>query len=235
MKNKVKLAIGGTVAIFGAGVGLAVAAFAQPPSQIVRTGPNVADWCASYVSNKVVYDWNQAECPSGTYPVSIVSMPQSFTLVINGVTEDCVLSATVSAGTETDSITCTGGALSPTPTASATGSATPTATPTVTVTATPTATPTASPTASSVAENAVVTASVSHDQMALAVPVPVGYKLSSIDSVSDVTGGFSAVFSSVITDPFNSVGDVGDATLTFTGTIPLSGDSLSIDYTVVQS
>jgi hypothetical protein len=117
----------------GFGISAAVAAPAQPPTQNIRTGPNVADWCAAYVSNRVVYDWNQAPCPAGTYPVSVVSAPTVFTLTINGVTDNCSLSSSAADG---DAIVCTG----PAPTPTATATATATATSTATVTASPTAT-----------------------------------------------------------------------------------------------
>jgi hypothetical protein len=116
------------------------------------------------------------------------------------------------------------------PPATATTTATATATATVTATATSTSTVTASPTATSVAENAVLTVgeALTNDQLAVSLPIPGGYMLSSVDSVADITGGFTAHFTTVITDPAT-----GKATLTFTGVIPIAGDQLSIDYTVV--
>lgn len=106
----------------------------------------------------------------------------------------------------------------------------PTATTTVTATATATSTVTASPTATSVAENATLTVAtaLTNDQLAVSLPIPGGYQLSSVDSVSDITGGFTAHFTTVITAPVT-----GKATLTFTGVIPIAGDMLSINYTVV--
>lgn len=105
-----------------------------------------------------------------------------------------------------------------------------TSTATVTATATSTATVTPSPTGTSIAENAVVTLedTLVNDQLDVSLPIPAGYKLSTIDSVNDITGGFVTHFTSVITAAVT-----GKATLTFTGVIPITGDMLSINYTVV--
>lgn len=98
------------VLILGAGAGVAGAAVAASPgipTQGVRTGADVANWCIHYGSNKLVYDWNQQACPAGTYPLSFVSMPQMFTLTFNGMTENCTLMPTLSAGVESDAVSCT--------------------------------------------------------------------------------------------------------------------------------
>ena len=111
--------VGGVaVAVLGGGVAYA-AAGSQPPTQTVRTGPDVADYCIVFGTNHIVYDWDQVQCPAGDYPLSFVSAPQAFSMALaagsigtgvpaTAATLDCTLHTAVTDGTETDTYACTG-------------------------------------------------------------------------------------------------------------------------------
>ena len=115
----------------GLGAGVAAASASHPaafPTQGVRAESNIADYCITYGTNQLTYDWNQAPCPSGTYPLSFVSAPRGttdanskLTLDITGTgpapagnglavgqhwTFGCALTTSVSAGVESDKYTC---------------------------------------------------------------------------------------------------------------------------------
>jgi hypothetical protein len=95
------LASGGSVAAYAA-----VAAPAQVPTQTIRSGPDIADYCIQFGNNRIVYDWDQVACPVGDYPLSFVSMPTTFTLDLEGTDHTCTLSTVVTDGVEADTITC---------------------------------------------------------------------------------------------------------------------------------
>lgn len=77
MKRAMLVAIPAAVALSIGGGAAAYAATSSPapvpPTQTIRTGLNVTDWCITFGTNKPTYDWNQTACPPGTYPLSFVS------------------------------------------------------------------------------------------------------------------------------------------------------------------
>lgn len=77
------------------------------PTQMIRTGPNVANYCIRHGTNTLVYNWSQApRCPGGTYPLSTTSYPETWTMTFDGLKETCTATASNNAGGETDDVTC---------------------------------------------------------------------------------------------------------------------------------